>query len=444
MKHGVDGKQAAQPDRPDAHAVDRAQQPARFQARRAQHHMQRVTRRAFQPATTQPVIDLGMPDHRLDRLPTFQPFALSRAQRPVLVAMDQFQRRDLGIHAAIPEIGEHGCRFRLSRHVLQQDTCLLELPCQRVPVVRIAGEGTRADDQAALLGDRHARLHAEFIRLSGFTLADTFDLGRVQRVQLCLVLRTLPPDPPGARQPRIQRRLMRLGGRSDLSQQSTEERTLPFQYPAQPFVLLRMRVAASAAPQSLALTLVRPLERKPCALGKHDELRSCYLQQSAVGREGDRLLLHCRVDDHAFELVGCDDLHVRSQRDRRGSSSSTPASPSAVSDSARPFPCSRAWVMMVMAWWSPCRSREIVSAIGDHGHDPSKSIQIYPVDGVGGVTGFSLSATFQAAIRRCGRSCDQRCGSGLSTPIGKSFVAQWLAYVRPCQRFGDTLASAPA
>ncbi len=47
-----------------------------------------------------------------------------------------------------------------------------------------------------------------------------------------------------------------------------------------------------------------------------------------------------------------------------------------------------------MAWWSPCRSRAIVSMIGDRGHDPSKSIQIYPVESVGGVTGFSLSATF--------------------------------------------------
>ena len=60
-------------------------------------------------------------------------------------------------------------------------------------------------------------------------------------------------------------------------------------------------------------------------------------------------------------------------------------------------PFARAWGMMVMAWWSPCRPREIVSAIGDRGHDPSKSIQIYPVDGVGGVTGFNLSTTFQGS-----------------------------------------------
>ena len=58
-------------------------------------------------------------------------------------------------------------------------------------------------------------------------------------------------------------------------------------------------------------------------------------------------------------------------------------------------PFARVWGMMV--WWSPCRSREIVSAIGDRGHDPSKSIQIYPVDGVGGMAGFSLSATFQGS-----------------------------------------------
>jgi len=60
-------------------------------------------------------------------------------------------------------------------------------------------------------------------------------------------------------------------------------------------------------------------------------------------------------------------------------------------------PFARASGMMVMACGSPCRSREIVSTIGDRGHDPSKSIQIYPVESVGGVRGFSLSATFQGS-----------------------------------------------
>jgi hypothetical protein len=50
----------------------------------------------------------------------------------------------------------------------------------------------------------------------------------------------------------------------------------------------------------------------------------------------------------------------------------------------------RASGMMVLSCRSLCRSREIVSMIGDRGHDPSKSIQIYPVESVGGVRGFSL------------------------------------------------------
>jgi hypothetical protein len=40
--------------------------------------------------------------------------------------------------------------------------------------------------------------------------------------------------------------------------------------------------------------------------------------------------------------------------------------------------------MMVMACWSLCRSGEIVSTIGDRGHDPSKSIQIYLIESVAG------------------------------------------------------------
>lgn len=52
---------------------------------------------------------------------------------------------------------------------------------------------------------------------------------------------------------------------------------------------------------------------------------------------------------------------------------------------------------MVLSWWNSYRSRGIVSMIGDRGRDPRKSIQIYPVKGVGGVAGFSLSATFQGS-----------------------------------------------
>ncbi|RKT20398.1 hypothetical protein B0G69_3777 [Paraburkholderia sp. RAU2J] len=52
---------------------------------------------------------------------------------------------------------------------------------------------------------------------------------------------------------------------------------------------------------------------------------------------------------------------------------------------------------MVLSWWNSYRSRGIVSMIGDRGQDPRKSIQIYPVKGVGAVAGFSLSATFQGS-----------------------------------------------
>ncbi len=52
---------------------------------------------------------------------------------------------------------------------------------------------------------------------------------------------------------------------------------------------------------------------------------------------------------------------------------------------------------MALSWWDSYRSRGNVSMIGDRGHDPRKSIQIYPGKGVGGVAGFSLSATFQGS-----------------------------------------------
>ena len=61
-------------------------------------------------------------------------------------------------------------------------------------VVRVAREGPRADDQAALVGDSDTGFDAEFVGLPGFALADAFDFRRMPGVKRVFVLRLLLLD----------------------------------------------------------------------------------------------------------------------------------------------------------------------------------------------------------------------------------------------------------
>ena len=92
----------------------------------------------------------------------------------------------------------------LDADVLQQRVGLLQLLGQRVAVVGVAGEGPRAHHQALLVRDGQADLHAELVGLARLALADALHLGRVQRVELVLVVALLGADALGALQPHRQ------------------------------------------------------------------------------------------------------------------------------------------------------------------------------------------------------------------------------------------------
>ncbi|KVZ49799.1 hypothetical protein WK57_16665 [Burkholderia ubonensis] len=89
--------------------------------------MQRITSRTLEPAAPQSVILFDVTDDRFDRLTSLEPLALLLAQRLVLASMDQFDRPEFGIDAAIAHIGQHRLRLRFAEHTLQQDARLLEL-----------------------------------------------------------------------------------------------------------------------------------------------------------------------------------------------------------------------------------------------------------------------------------------------------------------------------
>ena len=181
----------------------------------------------------------------------------------------------------------------------------------------VAGEAACTHDQPALVRHRQADLHAELVGLAGLPLADAFNFGRVQGVQLVLVVRTLAADAFGTFQPGPELVLRRLHERRHLAlhlaQQHAQDRALAAHHLAQSLELLGMGIAAGAPPQALALALVRHLELQACSLGQAGNLGPRHFQQPAVRRVGDGLLLHRGVDCHALQLDGLDRLH----RDRR-------------------------------------------------------------------------------------------------------------------------------
>ena len=161
----------------------------------------------------------------------------------------------------------------LTSEVLQQDACLLELCRENVAVVGVAGEGARADHQAALVGDGDAGLDAELVGLAGFALADALDLRCVQRVELVLVLGLLVRM-RSARSSKVFRWAMALGrfaGRAcqfalDLAQHDAQNRALALDGTAQALELLGVGVAAGLAAQFLAFLGEGLLETMPARL----------------------------------------------------------------------------------------------------------------------------------------------------------------------------------
>lgn len=158
--------------------------------------MDRITLCPLQPAPAHPAAGLRVTDGRLDRLAPLQPAALLLVHRLVAPAVDDLHRHQV-IDAAVAEVDDR--RRRLDADVLQQRRRLLDLRGQGVAVVGVAGEGARADDQAASVGDRDACLDAELVRLAALALPDALDLRGVQRVELVLVVTPLALEPLGAR-----------------------------------------------------------------------------------------------------------------------------------------------------------------------------------------------------------------------------------------------------
>lgn len=172
----------------------------------AHHRVQRIAQRALERIAAQPPVHLHVPDGRLDgAAPLDQGFQRSGDAAPLPRAQDAHA---FDLHAAIALVHD-GRGGRLVR--AGEDAHLLQRLGQRVAIVRVARHGAHAHDQAFLQRGGDADLHAELVRRPGFSLADALHLGRVQGVQLVLVLRALGQDVTGALQQVLHLGLGRFG-----------------------------------------------------------------------------------------------------------------------------------------------------------------------------------------------------------------------------------------
>ena len=110
------------------------QQPAQVVACRAQHRIDRISYRPFQPATTHSVISLQVANYRFDRLSALQPAPLLLSQRFGFTAVDDFNIGVI-IDPAVSKIDKH--LLGLFARVFQQDRGLFELRRENVPAIGV-------------------------------------------------------------------------------------------------------------------------------------------------------------------------------------------------------------------------------------------------------------------------------------------------------------------
>jgi len=147
----------------------------------AQQRMDLVAQSAQKVVATQLAIRLHVPDHRLNRAtPSQLPFHLRR--QATFAAADENLRHSQLV-ATVAAI------YKSPLDRLAGDPFhLRDRPGQGVAVVGVARFGLHAQDKVVTVGHRHTYLDPKFELLVRLAFADALHLGRVQAVELVLVL----------------------------------------------------------------------------------------------------------------------------------------------------------------------------------------------------------------------------------------------------------------
>ena len=135
----------------------------------------RIADAAFQRASGQATVTLHMPDLRLD--------GASSPEEPRQERGDAASRaadQDLGGLHAMAAIA--AINHSQSRHVVGEESDLLQGGRQSMAVVWVSREAAGADHEAAVKGGGEADLGAKLATDAGLALGDAVDLGLVQGV----------------------------------------------------------------------------------------------------------------------------------------------------------------------------------------------------------------------------------------------------------------------
>lgn len=170
---------------------DPAHQPTDVVTSSGQHHVQSIAHLTFEKAAAHAVAVFQVPDGRFDGLASLKQPDLRRGQRLLLAPVkdgDVFR-----LPASVAEIDDGGLGGNAG-----EDGGLLQMLLQGIAVIGVTGKAAGADDQTFLGCHRDADLDPELVGLASFALADAFHLGRMQGVELVLVLGFLAANALGA------------------------------------------------------------------------------------------------------------------------------------------------------------------------------------------------------------------------------------------------------
>ena len=262
---------------------------------------------AFEVAAAEVAVSLHVSDDGLDCRATPQ-FALDDAEDTALLTRDK-DATWIGRVVAAVALVDIGALDRAADELLSGVNDVAEgMPVIRVARQRLGVEHELAAGGAGVGGDDRG-FDAELVGCAGLALADAFDLGGVEGIELpsalALLLRS---DLRSTRERRIEHRL-ELGLASDLAADVADQPAQPGAQEAHlPMVAVELLGVGIASrhhrrlpgdadvglPQLHAVTAgqaIEPFDRR--------------MQQLGVGREGDGLPLHRGVDRDPLEVPGC-------------------------------------------------------------------------------------------------------------------------------------------
>ncbi len=183
---------------------------------------------------------------------------------------------------------------------------------QRVAVVGIArhrlGVGDELASPGAMERGGERDLHPELVGTMGLALADAFDLGRVQRVDLPSALMLALLAHPARQHERMGEGALEFGlapdFAHDVANDPAEIGSDRLQRPVGALELLGVGVALMGDQRIFADPLVGLAQFDARSFGQLHQPLARPMHQLGVGRKGDRLGLNRRVDDHLGEVRG--------------------------------------------------------------------------------------------------------------------------------------------